>query len=81
MAKRLSHALKTELGAAHVYAFVLGDRVHHLHVHLIARHPDAPEEYWGVRVDEWQDAPMGDEVEIAALVGRLKTRVSAMASS
>jgi histidine triad (HIT) family protein len=80
MAARLSHVLKTELGAEHVYAFVLGDRVHHLHVHLIARHPGTPEEYWGVRVDEWQDAPMGDEVAIAALVVRLKARLSAMTS-
>ena len=72
---RLSRALKTELGAEHVYAFVLGDRVRHLHVHLIARHPGAPQEYWGVHVDEWPDAPKADEAEIAAVVARLRTSI------
>ena len=69
---RLSRALKAELNAEHVYAFVLGHHVPHLHVHVIARHPGAPREYWGFKVDEWPDAPHGDASEIAALVARLR---------
>lgn len=72
---RLSHALKAELHAENVYAFVVGDRVPHLHVHLIPRHPGAPQEYRGVRVDEWPDALRGDEAEVAALVNRLRLRL------
>jgi histidine triad (HIT) family protein len=75
LAARLSRALKAELQAEHVYAFVLGDRVPHLHIHLIPRHAGAPEEYWGMRVDEWPDAPKGDGVEITRLVTRLRTRL------
>ena len=75
MVARLSRALKAELGAEHVYAFVIGDRVPHLHVHVIVRHPGAPQEYWGVHVDEWPDAPTGDEAEVAALVARLRSRL------
>jgi diadenosine tetraphosphate (Ap4A) HIT family hydrolase len=52
-----------------------GGRVPHRHVHVIIRHPGAPQEYWGVRVDEWPDAPQGDEAEITALVARLRTRI------
>lgn len=73
----MSGAIKAELDAEHVYAFVLGDRVPHLHVHLIVRHPGAPKEYWGVRVDEWPDAPKGDEAEIAGLVARLGQQLEA----
>jgi diadenosine tetraphosphate (Ap4A) HIT family hydrolase len=58
-----------------VYAFVVGDRVPHLHIHLIPRHPGAPQEYRGVRVDEWPDAPRGDQAEVAALVNRLRLRL------
>jgi histidine triad (HIT) family protein len=72
---RLSRALQVELNAEHVYAFVLGDHVPHLHVHVIVRHPGAPQEYWGVRVDEWPEAPHGDEAKIAALVARLRARL------
>lgn len=72
---RLSRALRAELHAENVYAFVLGDRVPHLHIHLIPRHPGAPREYWGVHVDEWPDAPQGGEAEIAALVARLRMRL------
>lgn len=72
---RLSRVLKEELGAERIYAFVLGHHVSHLHVHLIPRHQGTPREYWGVRVDEWPDAPKGDEAEIAALVAHLRTRL------
>jgi diadenosine tetraphosphate (Ap4A) HIT family hydrolase len=75
LAARLSRALKAELNAEHVYAFVIGDHVPHLHVHLIVRHPGAPREYWGVHVDEWPQAPTGDEDEIVALVARLGARL------
>ena len=76
LAARLSRALQAELQAEHVYAFVLGDGVPHLHVHLIPRHPGAPRAYWGVHVDEWPAAPRGDEGEIAALCARLRDRLS-----
>lgn len=72
---RLSRALQAELGAEHVYAFVLGDQVPHLHIHVIPRHPGAPREYWGTRVDEWPEAPRGDEQAVEALVARLRARL------
>lgn len=74
---RLSGALKAELNAEHVYAFVLGDRVPHVHIHVIVRHPGAPEDTWGVRVDKWPDAPTGDEADIRALVTRLREGIVA----
>jgi diadenosine tetraphosphate (Ap4A) HIT family hydrolase len=59
-------------GHDHVYAFVFGDRVPHLHVHLVGRYPDAPAEFRGVTVDEWPEAPRGDAGEVAAYVARLR---------
>ncbi len=72
MVSRLGRALKASEGVDHVYIFVLGDHVPHLHVHVVGRYPGAPREYWGVRVDEWPEAPRGREPEIAALVERLR---------
>jgi histidine triad (HIT) family protein len=69
---RLSRALRESEGAEHVYAFVLGDRVSHLHVHLVPRYPGAPAEYWGTHVDEWPGAPRGGPAEVAVLVQRLR---------
>jgi diadenosine tetraphosphate (Ap4A) HIT family hydrolase len=74
--RRTSVALKSA-GCDHVYAFVYGDAVPHLHVHLLGRHPDAPPEYRGVKVDEWPDAPRGDAADIATYVARLRTLWSA----
>lgn len=71
MAARLSRALKVSEGAEHVYAFVLGDGVPHLHIHLVPRYPGAPRDYWGVHVDEWPAAPRGGPQEIKALCERL----------
>jgi histidine triad (HIT) family protein len=69
---RLSRALRACIGAEHIYAFKMGDHVPHLHVHVVGRYPGAPREYWGVRVDEWPDAPHGGAEEVAALCERLR---------
>jgi histidine triad (HIT) family protein len=69
---RLSRALVAVERADHVYAFVLGDQVAHVHVHVVARYPGAPTEYRGPRVDEWPEAPRGGPSEIEALCERLR---------
>ena len=69
---RLSRALKASEGAEHVYAFVLGDHVQHLHIHVVPRYPGAPRKYWGLHVDEWPDAPRGGPSEIESLCARLR---------
>jgi histidine triad (HIT) family protein len=73
-AMQRASAVLRAAGHEHVYAFVYGDRVPHLHVHLIGRHPGAPAEYRGVRVDEWPDAPRGDADAVAEYVARLRSR-------
>ncbi len=70
---RLSRALKATEGAEHIYAFVLGDHVPHLHVHIVPRYPGAPREYWGIHVDEWPGAPRGGLQEVIALCERIRT--------
>ncbi len=71
-AARLSRALKVSEKAEHIYAFVLGDHVPHVHIHLVPRYPGAPHQYWNVHVDEWPDAPHGDLQEIAGLCLRIR---------
>lgn len=70
---RLSGALKECVGADHVYVFFYGDHVPHLHLHIFARYPGTPEEYWRERVDEWSDSPKGGADEVAALSQRLRS--------
>ena len=69
---RLSRALINIEKAEHVYLFVLGHHAPHLHYHLIPRYPDTPKEYWGMRVDEWPEAPRGGLNEINSLCDRLR---------
>jgi diadenosine tetraphosphate (Ap4A) HIT family hydrolase len=65
-------------GAEHVYAAVIGHGIPHFHLHLIARYPGTPEEYWWTRLDEWPDAPRGDAVAIIALADRLRAAIGAV---
>jgi diadenosine tetraphosphate (Ap4A) HIT family hydrolase len=65
-------ALQDVCGAVHVYSFVIGDHVPHVHVHVIGRYPGAPREYWGPKVDEWPGAPRGGADAIAELAARLR---------
>ncbi|MFD1739622.1 HIT family protein [Bacillus salitolerans] len=70
---RVSKALKETEKAEHVYALVSGNSVPHLHVHLVARYPNTPEEYWGpMEVYDWADAPMGSNDEVIKICKRIK---------
>ncbi len=64
-------ALRANEDVEHVYSFVFGDSVPHLHVHVAPRYPDTPREYWGARLREWPGAPMVDEAGMQTLVARL----------
>jgi histidine triad (HIT) family protein len=69
---RASRALREVAGAEHVYAYVIGDEVPHLHVHLKPRFPGTPREYWWTRVDKWPQARRGDAKAIETLVRELR---------
>ena len=68
----VAKALIETLGVDHVYSFVIGDHVPHVHVHVIGRYPGAPRDYWGVSVDEWPDAPKGTAEEIEKVADRIR---------
>lgn len=70
---RVSKALKESENAEHIYSFVSGNAVPHLHMHLVARYPGTPQEYWGPsEVYDWEGAPMGDNDEVVRLCDRLR---------
>lgn len=69
----LSRALKTSEKAEHVYDFVLGNHVPHLHIHVIPRYVGTPREYWGTKIGEWPRAPKGGPKEIEATCIRIRT--------
>jgi histidine triad (HIT) family protein len=75
LVNRLARALKKTAGAEHVYGFVFGDGLDHLHVVLAPRYAGTPREYWGVRLREWPDAPHVGEDEMRSLVARLRAHV------
>jgi len=68
----LANSLVQTEGVEHVYSFVFGHDVDHLHIHLIGRYSGAPREYWGTMVDEWPDAPRGGEAEVMAVADRIR---------
>ncbi|GHB30837.1 hypothetical protein GCM10007094_19090 [Pseudovibrio japonicus] len=56
----------------HVYTWVFGDAVEHLHIWLMPRYKGTPREYWGIKVTQWPDAPKGGHTEMTQFVSRLK---------
>ncbi|MDO9302135.1 MAG: HIT family protein [Anaerolineales bacterium] len=73
---RVAKALLHTEGMEHIYSFVIGDGVPHVHVHVIGRYPGAPREYWGSKVDEWPSAPRGKEHEIEQVAARIRIFLS-----
>jgi histidine triad (HIT) family protein len=73
---RASKALTAVLNVEHVYAFAIIDGCPHVHIHVIGRYPGAPREYWGAKVDEWPEAPKGDEAAIARVAEKVRDYLS-----
>jgi len=71
---RVARVQREALGAEHVYAFVFGDAVPHLHVHLAPRYPGTPIEYWGARLNEWPDHPRVDGDSMREVVSLLRSQ-------
>jgi histidine triad (HIT) family protein len=69
---RVARALTHVLDVEHVYSFVFGDGVPHVHVHVLGRYRGTPREYWGTRVDEWPGARRGGEAEIEQVATRIR---------
>lgn len=71
---KVSKALMESEAAEHVYSLVSGNSVPHLHMHIVARYPNTPKEYWGpMEVYDWENAPMGGNTEVVRLCNRLKS--------
>jgi diadenosine tetraphosphate (Ap4A) HIT family hydrolase len=75
LVSRLARVLVEAEHAEHVYSFVYGDAVPHLHVHVAPRYAGTPAEYWGARLRQWPDAPVVDEHGMRAVVGRLRAHL------
>jgi histidine triad (HIT) family protein len=75
LVSRLARVLMEATGAEHVYAFVYGDAVPHLHIHLAPRYPETPREYWGPRLNEWPDAPRVNARQMSDLIASLRVRL------
>jgi diadenosine tetraphosphate (Ap4A) HIT family hydrolase len=73
----LSRMLRRTERAEHVYLFRLGHHVDHLHLWLVPRYPDTPREYWGLKFDEWPDAPRGGAQAIEELCDRVRSSLKA----
>lgn len=73
----LGRALRGTVDAEHVYLFRMGHHVDHLHVWLVPRYPGTPREYWGLRFDEWPQAPRGGRDEVEAICVRLRENLEA----
>jgi histidine triad (HIT) family protein len=76
LAAAAARALRESEGAEHVYSAVIGHGVDHFHLHLIARYPGTPREFWWTRVDEWPGAPRGGAAEIAEITARLRAAIA-----
>ena len=60
----VSMALKKSVNAEHVYVFVIGHNIPHLHIWVVPRYPDTHREFWAFNVFNWPDRPAGGQEEV-----------------
>jgi diadenosine tetraphosphate (Ap4A) HIT family hydrolase len=68
-------AQRRALGAEHVYAFAIGDVLHHFHLHLVPRYVGTPERLRGRRC--FEGLP-GDAIPEAEVVGAARAVAEAL---
>jgi len=71
LARRVMQAQRTVLGAEHVYAFAIGDVLHHFHLHLVPRYADTPARLRGRGCFEGTAADMLPEARLAEAARRV----------
>ncbi|WP_413381996.1 HIT family protein [Alkalihalobacillus sp. 1P02AB] len=70
---RVSKALLESENAEHIYSYVAGNALPHLHLHLVPRYPNTPQQFWGpMAVYDWEKAPFGDTDAVKKLCQRIK---------
>jgi diadenosine tetraphosphate (Ap4A) HIT family hydrolase len=70
--QRITRGLELGMGAEHVYVVRIGDKVPHLHFHLVPRFPGTPRDFWGPLLFQW---PMGKKAtpqEMVQITEKLK---------
>ncbi|WP_139905749.1 HIT family protein [Clostridium thermarum] len=77
MMKRTSAVYMKEFPVEHVYSFVIGHNIPHLHFHIVPRYKGSPREYWGVKVDEWPEAPRGNREAVLKFCSKLSALINA----
>jgi histidine triad (HIT) family protein len=65
-------AVLQRAGATRVYLATIGHAVDHLHVHLLARWPETPDEVAWHAVDEWPGARRGEAAAVEQHVTELQ---------
>ncbi len=66
IAQRVAVAQRDVLGAEHVYAFAIGDMLHHFHLHLVPRYAATPQRLRGRGCFDATPADAVGEAELAA---------------
>lgn len=65
-------------GAEHVYVVRIGHRVPHLHIHLIPRWPETPDDIAWMHVDDWDGARRVDEASAIDFANGLRAIMTGM---
>jgi histidine triad (HIT) family protein len=69
----VSRALIRSEHAEHIYVFVLGHHVPHLHIWIVPRYRETTREYWGMRLFEWPYRPRGGDTELEDICERIRS--------
>jgi diadenosine tetraphosphate (Ap4A) HIT family hydrolase len=75
LAQRVMAAQRAALGAEHVYAFAIGDMLHHFHLHLVPRFGDTPDRLRGRGAFEGRPEDMRPEAELVAAARAIVARL------
>jgi diadenosine tetraphosphate (Ap4A) HIT family hydrolase len=62
--KEVLKLLLNDENVEHIYTWVFGDALEHMHIWIVPRYVNTPKEFWGVKLDEWPDAPKGGALKI-----------------
>ncbi|BCL73867.1 hypothetical protein TUMSATVNIG1_58520 (plasmid) [Vibrio nigripulchritudo] len=70
--RRVNECLYRHPKVEHVYTWVFGDAVEHLHIWVVPRYIGTKKAYWGVKFAESPDAPLGGLPQMKKFIAELR---------
>ncbi len=73
--KEVNRILYSHKKIEHVYTWIFGDAVEHMHIWVMPRYINTPKKFWGTKITKWPESKKGGLPEMAEMIREFQSLV------